>query len=87
MRLAPAFEQLLAGWKAQGWRLTSTRTLFESLQPFALPRCEVGPGPIEGRAGTLLVQRGEFLADADQAQDTPITNRQDGPKTPIGSLS
>ncbi len=68
MRLAPAFEQLLAGWKAQGWRLTSTRTLFESLQAFALPRCEVGPGAIEGRAGTLLVQRGEFLADVDLAQ-------------------
>jgi peptidoglycan/xylan/chitin deacetylase (PgdA/CDA1 family) len=68
MRLAPAFEQLLVGWKAQGWRLTSTRTLFESLQPLALPRCEVGPGAVEGRAGTLLVQRGEFLADVDLAQ-------------------
>jgi len=68
MRLAPVFEQLLVGWKAQGWRLTSTRTLFDALQPFALPRCEVGAGAIEGRAGTLLVQRGEFLADVDLAQ-------------------
>jgi undecaprenyl phosphate-alpha-L-ara4FN deformylase len=67
MRLAPAFEQLLAGWKAQGWKLVSTRTLFESLQPLGLPRCEVGPGIVPGRTGRLLVQRGEFLADVDPA--------------------
>ncbi len=67
MLLAPVFEQLLAGWKAQGWQLVSTRTLFETLEPFALPRCEVGIGNVEGRAGTLLVQREEFLADVDLA--------------------
>ena len=65
MRLAPAFEQLLAGWKAQGWKLVSTRTLFDTLQPLALPRCAVGPGIVEGRTGTLLVQGDEFLADVD----------------------
>ena len=65
MRLAPAFEQLLAGWKAQGWKLVSTRALFDTVQPLALPRCEVGPGTVEGRTGTLLVQGGEFLADVD----------------------
>ena len=62
MRLAPAFEQLLAGWKAQGWRLVSMRTLLDTLQPLALPRCEVGPGVIDGRAGTLLMQGEQFLA-------------------------
>jgi len=62
MRLAPAFEQLLAGWKAPGWRLVSMRTLLDTLQPLALPRCEVGPGAIDGRAGTLLVQGEQFLA-------------------------
>ena len=66
MRLAPAFEQLLAGWKAQGWTLGSTRTLFESLPAFAQPRCEVGAGKIAGRSGTVLVQGGEFLADVDR---------------------
>jgi undecaprenyl phosphate-alpha-L-ara4FN deformylase len=66
-RLAPAFEQLLAGWKAQGWRLVSTRTLYESVQPLALPRCEIGPGRVDGRSGTLLVQGREFLADVDLA--------------------
>ena len=64
-RLAPVFEQLLAGWKAQGWQLVSTRRLYESLHAMALPRCEVGPGEIPGRTGKLLLQGREFLADVD----------------------
>jgi peptidoglycan/xylan/chitin deacetylase (PgdA/CDA1 family) len=68
MRLAPVFEQLLVGWKAQGWTLVSMRTLLSTLQPLALPRCEVGPGTVDGRSGTVLVQRGEFLADVDRGQ-------------------
>ena len=59
--------QDVVGWKAQGWRLVSMRTLLDTLQPLALPRCEVGPGTIEGRSGTLLLQRDEFLADVDLA--------------------
>jgi len=66
-RLAPVFEQLLTGWKAQGWRLVSTRALYESLHALALPRCEVGPGEIPGRSGKVLVQGREFLADVDLA--------------------
>jgi peptidoglycan/xylan/chitin deacetylase (PgdA/CDA1 family) len=65
MRLAPVLDQLIAGWKAQGWEVGSTRRLYETLQPMALPRCEVGPGEIPGRTGTVLVQRGEFLGDVD----------------------
>jgi len=68
MGLAPAFEQLIAGWKAQGWSLGPTRTLFESVEPMALPRCTTGPGTIPGRTGTLLVQGPEFLADVDLAE-------------------
>jgi hypothetical protein len=67
MRLAHAFEQLLDGWRAQGWSLGTTRALFETLQPMALPRCEVAPGTVEGRSGTLLLQRAEFLGDVDLA--------------------
>ena len=44
------------------------RTLLATLQPLALPRCEVGPGTVEGRSGTLLVQGEEFLADVDLGQ-------------------
>jgi peptidoglycan/xylan/chitin deacetylase (PgdA/CDA1 family) len=68
MRLAPAFEQLLAGWKAQGWTLGPTRALFDALQPMALPRCEVAPGEVAGRSGTLLVQGREFLGEVDFAR-------------------
>ena len=68
MRLAPAFEQLLLGWKAQGWALCPTRTLFEAVEPMALPRCSVGPGTVAGRTGTLLTQREEFLGTVDLAR-------------------
>ena len=68
MRLARAFEQLLEGWKAQGWTIGPLRSLFETLQPMALPRCETGPGTVPGRSGTLLVQRADFLGDVDLAQ-------------------
>ncbi len=63
MQLATVLEQLLAGWKAQGWRLVSVRTLFESLQTRPLPRCMTGLAAIPGRSGTLLVQGQEFLGD------------------------
>ena len=63
MRLAPSFEQLLVGWKAQGWTLGPTRMLFDAVEPMALPRCETGPGSIPGRTGTLLVQGPEFLGE------------------------
>ncbi|HEX8010533.1 MAG TPA: polysaccharide deacetylase family protein [Casimicrobiaceae bacterium] len=68
MRLAGVLDRLLAGWKAQGYRLVAMRTLYESLQGFALPRCEVRPGGVPGRTGTLLKQGEEFLADVDLAQ-------------------
>jgi len=67
MRLARAFEQLIEGWRAQGWSLGPTRALYETLQPMALPRCEVAPGRVDGRSGTLLVQGAEFLGDVDLA--------------------
>lgn len=63
MRLAPVLEQLLTGWKAQGYRLTSMRHLYDTLEPLNLPRHEVGLDAIAGRSGTLFCQRGEFLGD------------------------
>jgi peptidoglycan/xylan/chitin deacetylase (PgdA/CDA1 family) len=68
MLLAPALEQLVAGWKAQGYEVTSMRRLFETVQALALPRHEVGPGTVPGRSGTLLVQRQEFLGDVSLAE-------------------
>jgi peptidoglycan/xylan/chitin deacetylase (PgdA/CDA1 family) len=67
MKLLPVFEQLLVGWRAQGYTLVAMRSLFESVEPMALPRCEVGWGGVPGRSGELIVQGEEFLADVDLA--------------------
>ena len=61
--LRGVLEQLLIGWKAQGWSLGPVRYLLEDLEPMALPRCETGLAAIPGRTGTLLMQGGEFLGD------------------------
>jgi undecaprenyl phosphate-alpha-L-ara4FN deformylase len=67
MKLARVLEQLLIGWKAQGYTLVPVRALYEATEPMALPRCSVAPGTVPGRSGTLLVQGPEFLADQDGA--------------------
>ncbi len=64
MKLAPSFERLLTGWKAQGYGLVSTATLFDSLELERLPLCEVTRGELPGRSGTLMLQGPEFLAGA-----------------------
>jgi peptidoglycan/xylan/chitin deacetylase (PgdA/CDA1 family) len=61
-RLLPAFERLLAGWKAMGYTLVTTRSIFESLDRRALPRCVVDNATIPGRSGTLAIQSRPFLA-------------------------
>lgn len=65
MKLAPVLEQLIIGWRAQGFALVPMRALYDAVDPMALPRCETGPGTIAGRSGTLLTQREEFLAGFD----------------------
>ena len=67
MLLAPVLEQLITGWKAQGYAVTSMRRLYETVQALALPRHEVGSGTIPGRSGTLLTQGVEFLGDVNLA--------------------
>ncbi len=62
MKLAPAFEALLAGWRAQGYRLVAMRELYEGLDRPALPLHTVGPGEVPGRSGTLAVQGPAFLS-------------------------
>ncbi len=64
LRLAPVLEQLVAGWKAQGWAPSSLRSLYASVEPLALPRCSVGTGTVAGRRGTLFVQQAPFPGEA-----------------------
>ncbi len=56
MKLAGVFERLLEGWKALGYRLVPLRTMAESLQTVALPRCRVVTGEIPGRSGEVALQ-------------------------------
>jgi len=64
MRLAPVLEQLISGWKAQGYAVSSVRSMVDAVEPLALPRCSVGIGTVPGRSGTLFVQQDPFPGDA-----------------------
>lgn len=67
MRLAPVLDELLSGWKTQGWQIGPVRSLYDAVEPLALPRCEVTQGTMPGRSGTVLTQGDEFLAETDLA--------------------
>ena len=54
-KLMPVFEQLLTGWKKQGYDLVSMRQYLAGLQG-TLPRHEVVMGEVDGRSGTLALQ-------------------------------
>jgi len=62
MKLAPVFDKLLSGWRAQGYALGTLRDLADSLDVARLPRHIVFDGQVPGRAGSLAVQGKEFLA-------------------------
>ena len=49
------FDQLLTGWKAQGYALVSMHQYLKNIEG-SLPRHEVVTGSVEGRSGTLAVQ-------------------------------
>lgn len=63
MRLLSVFEQLLIGWKAQGYEFISTRTIFENLNRNHLPYFNAIHGDIAGRSGNLLLQGPAFLPE------------------------
>jgi len=62
MKLLPAFEALLLGWRAMGYELVPMREIFNQLKPQLLPRHELIMDEIPGRSGTLATQGKEFLA-------------------------
>ena len=67
MKLAPALEKLLEGWKAQGYRLVALRELVEATDVTHLPLHAVHDGTVAGRSGTLAVQGEPFLAQGGPA--------------------
>ncbi|MBA3033025.1 MAG: 4-deoxy-4-formamido-L-arabinose-phosphoundecaprenol deformylase [Gammaproteobacteria bacterium] len=60
-------EELLTGWREQGYELTSIQALAAGLDVDKLPRHEIVVGQVAGRHGTLLLQGNEFLSDWRQA--------------------
>jgi peptidoglycan/xylan/chitin deacetylase (PgdA/CDA1 family) len=54
-KLAPIFEQLLSGWKAQGYQLASMADYYEKIKHATLPEHPVQWGEVPGRSGELIV--------------------------------
>jgi len=60
----PIFEQLLQGWRGQGYALVSMHQYLQGLDIGALPRHEVVMQEVEGRVGKLSVAANESSAVA-----------------------
>lgn len=54
-KLAPIFEQLLSGWKAQGYQLASMADYYQKVKDLPLPDQRVSWGVVPGRSGELIV--------------------------------
>ena len=65
MVLMRVLDQLLTGWKAQGYALVPLAAIHASVEPLALPRCEIALAAFPGRSHPLLQQGEEFLADVE----------------------
>jgi undecaprenyl phosphate-alpha-L-ara4FN deformylase len=65
MALLPVMERLLAGWRDQGYTLTSTGAYFDTLHAQNLPYCELAWREIPGRSGTLLTQGSAYLTNLE----------------------
>ena len=54
-KLAPIFEELLNGWKAQGYQLASMADYYQKVKDLPLPDYPVSWGEVPGRSGELIV--------------------------------
>jgi len=62
LKLLPEFEQLLEGWRQQGYDIVSLHDYVASFDIRHLPFHEVSIGTVAGRPGTVALQGKEFLA-------------------------
>jgi undecaprenyl phosphate-alpha-L-ara4FN deformylase len=62
MKLASVFEELLAGWTAQGYELVAMRDLVAATDAATLPLHSVIEARVPGRSGRLAAQGPAFLA-------------------------
>lgn len=54
-KLAPIFEQLLVGWKTQGYEFGSMADYFQKIKSLPLPTRPLGWGELPGRSGEVIV--------------------------------
>jgi undecaprenyl phosphate-alpha-L-ara4FN deformylase len=54
-KLAPIFEQLLEGWKKQGYELASMADHYQKVKDQPLPTHPAAWGELPGRSGDLIV--------------------------------
>jgi undecaprenyl phosphate-alpha-L-ara4FN deformylase len=54
-KLAPIFEQLLVGWKTQGYTLGSMADYYQQIKSASLPSRPLGWGELPGRSGEVIV--------------------------------
>jgi hypothetical protein len=54
-KLGPIFDQLLSGWRAQGYQLASMADYYEKIKDLPLPQRALGWGQVPGRSGDLIV--------------------------------
>ena len=56
MKLISTMRQLLQRWQTDGFKIGTTRNIFETLTDQTLPRHEILWGEVEGRSGYLAIQ-------------------------------
>jgi len=57
-KLAPVFEQLLLGWRAQGYRFGAMADYYDKVRHAPLPTSPLGWGELPGRSGRVIMQDG-----------------------------
>ena len=62
LKLLPQFEELLSGWRQQGYEIVSLHDYMLSIDTRELPYHEVITGTVPGRPGTVALQGKEFLS-------------------------
>ena len=60
-KLSGIFDELLSGWKSQGYALVAMKDMYQTLGMDRLPRNELARGEVPGRSGLLAIQGKEFL--------------------------
>jgi len=79
LSLLPQFEQLLRGWRQQGYEMVSLRDYLYSFETRELPYHEVVTGEVPGRPGTVALQGKAFPGPATDSIHRENSKQGDTP--------